>query len=94
VADLTDLLGRHGYQVSPATVYRALHQPGYRYRRPRHDLTHRQDVDTVTSTKHVLAELQKMGHLPGLDSAWSTWMCATSTPIPTWSRSGNAGAAP
>ena len=94
VADLTDLLGRHGYQVSPATVYRALHRLDYRYRRPRHDLAHRQDADAVTSTKHVLAELQKRGLLPGLDSAWSTWMNVTSIPIPTWSRSGNAGAAP
>lgn len=59
VADLTDLLGRHGYQVSTATVYRALRRLGYRYRRPRHDLTHRQDADAVISTKHVLTELQK-----------------------------------
>lgn len=94
VADLTDLLGRHGYQISSATVYRTLHRLGYGYRRPRHDLTHRQDADAVTSTKHVLAELQKRGLLPGLDSAWSTWMNVTSIPIPTWSRSGNVVVSP
>jgi transposase len=94
VADLTDLLGRRGYQVSTTTVYRTLHALGYRYRRPRHDLHHRQDADAVASAKHVLAELQKRGLLPGLDSAWSMGMNATSTPIPTWSRSGNVGAAP
>jgi transposase len=92
VADLTDLLGRRGWAVSTHTVYRALHAMGYRYRRPRHDLTHRQDAAAVESAKHVLAELQKRGLLPGLDSGWSTWMNVTSTPIPTWSRSGNAGA--
>lgn len=93
VADLTDLLGRHGYQVSTATVYRAVHALGYRYRRPRHDLRHRQDADAVASAKHVLAELQKRGLLPGLDSGWCTWMNATSTPTPTWHRSGNVVAA-
>jgi transposase len=88
VADLHDLLDRHGYRVSLPTVYRTLERLGYRYRRPRHDLTHRQDADAVTSAKHVLAELQKRGLLPDLDSAWSTWMSVTSTPIPTWQRSG------
>jgi transposase len=29
VADLTDLLGRQGYQISTATVYRTLHRLGY-----------------------------------------------------------------
>ena len=89
VADLTDLLARHGYQVHPATVYRTLHAMDYVYRRPRHDLRHRQDAEAVASAKHVLAELQKRGLLPDLDSALSTWMSATSTPIPTWQRTGN-----
>lgn len=88
VADLRDLLVRRGYDVSVATVYRTLERLGYRYRRPRHDLAHRQDADAVASTKHVLTELQKRGLLPGLDSALSTWMSVTSTPIPTWQRSG------
>jgi len=94
VADLTDLLVRRGYQVSTATVYRVLRTMGYRYRRPRHDLTHRQDAEAVASAKHVLAELQKRGLLPGLDSGLSTWMNVTSIPIPTWQRSGNGVASP
>lgn len=94
VADLTDLLGRHGYRVSTATVYRALHDMGYRYRRPRHDLTHHQDLEAVAAAKHVLAELQKRGLLPELDSALSTWMNVPSTPVPTWQRSGADEAVP
>jgi hypothetical protein len=67
---------------------------GYRYRRPRHDLTHRQDAEAVAAAKHVLSELQKRGRLPGLDFASFTWTSATSTPIPTWQRSGNGAAYP
>jgi hypothetical protein len=33
--------------------HRVLHAMGYRYRRPRHDLTHRQDAEAVASTKQV-----------------------------------------
>jgi transposase len=94
VLDLTDLLRRQGWPVSTATVYRALAAMGYRYRRPRHDLRHRQEAEAVASAKHVLAELQKRGLLPGLASGFSTWMSATCIPIPTWSRSGNDGAVP
>lgn len=94
VADLTDLLERRGWSVSVATVYRALEAMGYRYRRPRHDLTHRQDAEAVASAKHVLAELQKRGRLPGLGSGLSTWMNAISTPIPTWRRPGSGGDGP
>lgn len=91
VADLTDLLGRRGWPASPATVFRTLRALGYHYRRPRHDLRHRQDAEAVASAKHVLTELQKRGHLPGLDSGLSTWMNATSTRIPTWQRCGSSG---
>lgn len=94
IADLTDLLRRRGWAVSAATVFRTLQALGYRYRRPRHDLTHRQDAEAVASAKHALAELQKRGLLPGLDSALSTWMNATSTPIRTWQRSGSSADAP
>jgi len=93
VADLTDLLGRQGWTVSTATVYRTLQAMDYRYRRPRHDLTHRQDPDAVASAKHVLAELQKRGLLPGLDFGLFTWMNVTSTPIPTWQKPGSGAAA-
>jgi len=94
VVDLTDLLGRHGWHVHPITVYRTLHEMDYSYRRPRHDLTHRQDAEAVVSAKHALAELQKRGRLPGLDSALSTWMNATSILTPTWQRCGSAGDTP
>lgn len=89
VADLTDLLGQRGWVVSPYTVYRALHAMGYHYRRPRHDLTHHQDAAAVDSAKHVLAELQKRGHLPALASCWSTWTNAPSRRVPTWQKAGS-----
>jgi transposase len=90
VADLADLLARRGWVVSRATVSRALQRLGYRYRRPRHDLTHRQDREAVAAAQHVLRELQKRGLLPGLDFGLFTWMNATCTPIPTWQKSGSA----
>ncbi|MGC4107676.1 MAG: helix-turn-helix domain-containing protein [Thermomicrobiales bacterium] len=61
IADLTDLLGRTGWTVSVTTVQRALHAEGYVYRRPRHDLAHRQDIEAVASAAHVLDTLQKGG---------------------------------
>jgi transposase len=92
VADLADLLKQRGWTVSRVTVSRTLQKMGYRYRRPRHDLTHRQDAEAVASAKHVLAELQKRGRLPGLDFGLSTWMSATCTLTPTWQRSGSGEA--
>jgi transposase len=94
VADLTDLLGRRGCAVCATTVWRTLHTLGYRYRRPRHDLTHRQDAEAVAAATHVLRELQKRGHLPGLASGSSTRMSVTCTPTPTWQRSGSGAACP
>jgi transposase len=90
VADLADLLAQRGWLVSHATVSRCLQRMGYRYRRPRHDLTHRQDAEAVSSAKHVLAELQKRGHLPGLNSGLSMWMSAICIPTPTWQKCGSA----
>jgi transposase len=92
VADLTDLLAQRGWTASRTTVGRTRRGLGYRYRRPRHDLTHRQDAEAVASAQHVLRELQKRGLLPGLDFGLSTWMNATCIPIPTWQRSGSGGA--
>jgi hypothetical protein len=43
LADLAHLLGRQGWCVCPTTVARTRRALGYRYRRPRHDLPHRQD---------------------------------------------------
>jgi transposase len=91
VADLTDLLAQRGWVVSRATVARALQRLGYRSRRPRHDLTHRQDRAAVAAAQHVLGELHKRGLLPGLDSGLFTWMNAICTPTPTWQRSGSGG---
>jgi transposase len=92
VADLADLLAQRGWTVSRATVSRTLAALGYRYRRPRHDLTHRQDAEAVASAKHVLRELQKRGRLPGLDFGLFTWMNAICTPTPTWRRAGSGAA--
>ena len=61
VADLADLLTQRGWTVSRVTVSRTLAAMGYRYRRPWHDLTHRQDAQAVATATHVLAELQKRG---------------------------------
>lgn len=92
VADLADLLAQRGWMVSRATVWRCLQRMDYRYRRPHHDLTHRQDAEAVTSAKQVLRELQKRGRLPGLASGLSTWMSVICIPIPTWQRSGSGAA--
>src|SRR5215217_4032290 len=81
---------RHGRP--PKLDARAQAALGYRYRCPRHDLTHRQDAEAVASAKHVLRELQKRGRLPGLDFGLFTWMNAICTPTPTWRRSGSGAA--
>ncbi len=79
-------------RVSVYTMYRAVRGLGYRYRRPRHDLRHRQDREAVASTREVLAWL---GKAPALGSStWSTSMNARSTAIPGWRRSGGGAAAP
>lgn len=53
----TDLVNRRSWGVRPAAVPRGLLPQGYRYRRPRHDLTHRQDPEAGAAAKHVLVEL-------------------------------------
>lgn len=94
--DLQALLQRErGIAVSVVTVHRVVHALGFRSRRPRHDLTHRQDLAAVAAAKAVLEWLQKKQLLrpsdPLLrDPIWSTWTSARSTPIPTWQRSGGA----
>jgi transposase len=84
-----------GVAVSVYTVHRAVHDLGFRSRRPRHDLTQRQDQEAVATAKHVLGWLPKKQLLspndPLLsDSIWSTWTNAKSTPTRTWQRSGGA----
>jgi transposase len=86
----TLLLRERGVQVSVCTLYRVVHTLGYRYRRPRHDLTHRQDAEAVASAKRVLHWLQKKRLLSPDDPIWSMWTSARSTPIRTWRKSGDA----
>lgn len=92
IVDLTDLLARRGWLVSPGTVNRTVHQLGYVHRRPRHDLRHRQDAEAVASAQHVLETLQKRGLISSAEFASCTSTSASFTPIPTWQKSGDAGA--
>lgn len=91
IRDLQALLQRErGVKVSVYTLHRAVQALGYRYRRPRHELTHRQDREAVAAAGQVLDWLQKKQLLRPEDSIWSTWMSVKSTPTPTWQRSGGA----
>lgn len=94
LADLQDLLCHHGWDVSGSTVERHLHQLGYVYRRPRHDLAHRQDADAVASAEAVLTALRKKGVLTMTDSTSSSSTNAIFTPIRTWLPSGNGEGTP
>jgi transposase len=90
IRDLRAVLAVHlGVRVCPATVHRAVQRLGYRYRRPRHDLKHRQDHEAVAATTEVLAWLRKKALTPPARFASSTWMSAKSTAIPGWRRSGS-----
>ena len=93
VRDLRDLLARRGVAVCAATVHRALGAMGYRYRRPRHDLTHRQDAEAVAAAGRVLGWLKRGAPeaVEGFD--WSTWTSARCTPTHGWRRSGSGGGA-
>jgi transposase len=82
------LLRERSVRVSVCTLHRVVHALGYRYRRPRHDLRHRQDAQAVAAAKQVLDWLEKKALLSPDDSIWSTWMTARSTLIPRWQRSG------
>jgi transposase len=95
IRELQALLQRErGVAVSVYTVHRVVHELGFRYRRPRHDLTHRQDAEAVASAKRVLEWLQKKALLRPDDPIWSTWTNAKSIPTPTWHRSGAARGSP
>lgn len=55
IRDLQALVLRErGLTVSVCTLHRVVHALGFRYRRPRHDLTHRQDREAVAAAGHVL----------------------------------------
>jgi transposase len=95
IRDLSALLAhRYGVTVSPATVHRALLAQGYRHRRPRHDLRHRQDPQAVAAARQVLDWLKKRAPqiLVGFD--WSMWTNVKSTSTLGWRRSGRSGASP
>ena len=85
------LVARLGIRVCPATVHRAVQRLGYRYRRPRHDLRHRQDREAVAAAAAVLAWLQKKAPTPPASFASSTWTSARSTVTPAWRRRGGDG---
>lgn len=89
VQDLTELLRQQRRkQVSKDTVHRALLKLGFRYRRPRLDLTHRQDEEAVAAVKEVLEWLKKRAPevIEGFTSSMPTRV--KSTPTLTWQRSG------
>ncbi len=97
IRDLQALLQRErGSTVSVCTLHRvvqSMHALGYRSRRPRHDLRHRQDAEAVAAAKRVLNWLEKKALLSPNDpiwndSIWSMWTNARSTRTPTWQRSG------
>lgn len=90
LADLQDLLARKGWSVAVTTVARSLHRLGYTYHRPKHDLQHRQDADSVATAQQTLRILQQKGGLTAQEFAWFTVMSATCTPIHTWRTAGNA----
>ncbi len=90
IRDLREVLAhRLGIRVCATTVHRAVQRLGYRYRRPRHDLRHRQDQEAVAAAEHVLAWLRKKVVMPPASCGWSTSTSARSTLIPAWQKSGN-----
>ena len=83
------LAARLGLRVCTATVHRAVQRLGYRSRRPRHDLTHRQDQEAVAAAEEVLMWLRKKAVMPPASCVWSTSTSAKSTVIPAWQKCGN-----
>jgi len=78
IRDLCEFLWQErGGRVSVYTMHRAVQGRGFRYRRPRHDLRHRQDREAVATVKEVLAWLGKA--LAPRTSTWSALTSARST---------------
>ena len=98
IRDLQALLKRERQvEISVYTMHRVVHDLGFCYRRPRHDLTHRQDAQAVAAAQRVLEWLPKKRLIQATDpllsdSIWSTWTNVKSIPIPTramvWRRKG------
>lgn len=60
IRELQALVQRErGVEVSVYTLHRVVQALGYRYRRPRHDLRHRQNAEAVAAAGQVLDWLQK-----------------------------------
>ena len=90
IRDLREVLAhRLGVRVCTATVHRAVQRLGYRYRRPRHDLTHRQDQEAVAAAEDVLSWLRKKAVTPPANGVWSTSTSARFTVIPAWQKCGS-----
>src|SRR5215212_608879 len=90
IRDLREVLAHHlGVCVCTATVHRAVQRLGYRYRRPRHHLTHRQDQEAVAAAEEVLSWLRKKAVTPPANFVWSSSTSARSTVIPAWQKCGS-----
>jgi transposase len=89
VQDLHELmLQRQEVRVSKDTVHRAILKLGYRYRRPKHDLKHRQDAEAVASAKEALDWLKKTAPEVMQGFNWSSRTNVKSMPTPSWLKSG------
>src|SRR5918994_3117967 len=90
IRDMREVLAhRLGVRVCTATVHRAVQRLGYRYRRPRHDLTHRQDQEAVAAAEDVVSWLRKKAVMPPGNCVWSTSTSARFTVTPAWQKCGN-----
>jgi transposase len=90
IRDLEAMLATHlGIRVCTATVHRAVQRLSYRYRRPRHDLTHRQDQQAVAAAEEVLNWFRKKALTPPGRCTCSTWTNAKYTATHGWRKSGS-----
>lgn len=90
IRDLRAVLAAHlGIRVCTATVHRAVQRLGYRYRRPRYDLSHRQDREAVAAAEDVLSWLRKKVLTPPVRCTCSTWTNAKFTATHGWRKSGS-----
>jgi transposase len=83
------LAARLGLRVCTATVHRAVQRLGYRYRRPRHDLRHRQNQEAVAAAADVLAWLRKKAVTSPARFASFTSTNAKSIATHGWRKSGS-----
>ena len=60
-----------GIQISRSRFHELMHRLGYRYRRPKRDLGHKQDPELRDQAKTALAELKK--EQPQVNSSYSLW---------------------